>query len=98
MKAGYETGYFAGHTIKDHAIHEMVHVMTGQQFKSISGYDAFKARLESQYVPGISGYSDSMKDGFETLAEAFVRMRNNEPVPDEARQLVIKHIERWRKQ
>lgn len=98
VKAGYETGYFAGHTIKDHAIHEMVHVMTGQQFKSISGYDAFKARLESQYVPGISGYSDSMKDGFETLAEAFVRMRNNEPVPDEARQLVIKHIERWRKQ
>lgn len=98
VKAGYETGYFAGRTIKDHAIHEMVHVMTGQQFKSISGYDAFKARLESQYVPGISGYSDSMKDGFETLAEAFVRMRNNEPVPDEARQLVIKHIERWRKQ
>lgn len=84
VKAGYETGYFAGRTIKDHAIHEMVHVMTGQQFKSISGYDAFKARLESQYVPGISGYSDSMKDGFETLAEAFVRMRNNEPVPDEA--------------
>lgn len=98
VKAGYETGYFAGRTIKDHAIHEMVHVMTGQQFKSISGYDAFKARLESQYVPGISGYSDSMNDGFETLAEAFVRMRNNEPVPDEARQLVIKHIERWRKQ
>lgn len=98
VKAGYETGYFAGRTIKDHAIHEMVHVMTGQQFKSISGYDAFKERLESQYVPGISGYSDSMKDGFEILAEAFVRMRNNEPVPDEARQLVIKHIERWRKQ
>lgn len=98
VKAGYETGYFAGRTIKDHAIHEMTHVMAGQQFKTISGYNAFKERLESQYVPGVSGYSDTMKDGFEALAEAFVRMRNNEPVPDEAKQLVIKHIERWRKQ
>lgn len=98
VKAGYETGYFAGRTIKDHAIHEMTHVMAGQQFKTISGYNAFKERLESQYVPGVSGYSDAMKDGFETLAEAFVRMRNNEAVPDEAKQLVIKHIERWRKQ
>lgn len=97
VKAGYETGYFAGRTIKDHAIHEMTHVMAGQQFKTISGYNAFKERLEGQYVPGVSGYSDAMKDGFETLAEAFVRMRNNEPVPDEAMQLVIKHIERWRK-
>lgn len=98
VKAGYETGYFAGRTIKDHAIHEMTHVMAGQQFKTISGYNAFKERLESQYVPWVSGYSDTMKDGFEALAEAFVRMRNNEPVPDEAKQLVIKHIERWRKQ
>lgn len=98
VKAGYETGYFADRTIKDHAIHEMTHVMAGQQFKTISGYNAFKERLESQYVPGVSGYSDTMKDGFEALAEAFVRMRNNEPVPDEAKQLVIKHIERWRKQ
>lgn len=98
VKAGYETGYFAGRTIKDHAIHEMTHVMAGQQFKTISGYNAFKERLESQYIPGVSGYSDAMKDGFETLAEAFVKMRNNEAVPDEAKQLVIKHIERWRKQ
>lgn len=98
VKAGYETGYFAGRTIKDHAIHEMTHVMAGQQFKTISGYNAFKERLESQYVPGVSGYSDAMKDGFETLAEAFVKMRNNEAVPDEAKQLVIKYIERWRKQ
>ena len=90
VKAGYETGYFAGRTIKDHAIHEMTHVMAGQQFKTISGYNAFKERLESQYVPGVSGYSDAMKDGFETLAEAFVKMRNNEAVPDEAKQLVIK--------
>ena len=97
VKAGYETGYFAGRTIKDHAIHEMTHVMAGQQFKTISGYNAFKERLESQYVPGVSGYSDAMKDGFETLAEAFVKMRNNEAVPDEAKRLVINHIERWRK-
>lgn len=98
VKAGYETGYFAGKTVKDHAIHEMAHVLAGQQFRTISGYNAFKERLEKQYVPGVSGYSDSTRDGFETLAEAFVRIRNGEFVPEQAYKMVEKYIERWRKQ
>lgn len=97
VKRGYEYGYFAGRTVKDHIIHEMAHVMTGQQFMTASGFEAFAMSLEKKYVPGVSGYSDFMQDGFETLAEAFVRMRNNEPVPIEAQKMVERYIEKWRK-
>ena len=53
--------------------------------------------MEKQYVPGVSGYSDASRDGFETLAEAYVRMRNGEWVPEEAQKMVAKYVERWRK-
>lgn len=98
VSAGYESGYFAGKSIKDHAIHEMAHAMTGQQYKTVSAFRDFAKRLEKKYVPGVSGYADATKDGFEVIAEAFVRMRNNEPVPKEAKELVVKYVERWRKQ
>lgn len=94
---GYESGYFAGKSIKDHAIHEMAHAMTGQQYKTTTAFVDFNDRIRGQYVPGVSGYADAVKDGFEVIAEAFVRMRNNEPVPQEAEALVRKYIERWRK-
>lgn len=76
----------------------MAHAMTGQQYKTSAGFNDFANRLQKQYVPDVSGYSDDCEDGFETIAEAFVRMRNQEPVPEAARKLVEKHIERWRKQ
>lgn len=98
VRIGYEEGYFAGKSVKDHVIHEMVHVMTGQNFKTASGFDAFAEILEKKYVPGVSGYSDNAKDGFETLAEAYVRMRNGEWIPEEARKMVSKYVERWKKQ
>lgn len=98
VKNGYELGYFAGKSVKDHAIHEMVHAMTGQQYMTTTAFNDFAKRIEKQYIPGVSGYSDDAKDGFETLAEAFVRMRNKEPVPEEAEKLVRKYIERWRKE
>lgn len=94
---GYAYGYFAGRSVKDHAIHEMAHAMTGQQYKTISAFDDFAERIEKMYVPGVSGYADEAKDGFEVIAEAFVRMRNNEQVPIEAEKLVLKYIERWKR-
>jgi len=42
-------------------------------------------------------YSDSTEDGAETIAEAFVRIRNNEAVSDDVRKLVRIYVERWRK-
>lgn len=97
VKDGYELGYFAGKSIKDHAIHEMVHAMTGQQYKTYTAFDDFFERIDKQYVAGVSGYADATHSGFETIAEAFVKMRNWEDIPIEARKLVEKYIERWRK-
>jgi len=97
VKLGYETKYFAGRTVKDHAIHEMAHVMTGQQYKTFAGFYDFYERVDKQYVPGVSGYADATQSGLETLAEAFVKIRNGEDVPPAAKKLVERYIERWRK-
>lgn len=96
VKKGYKYNYFAGKTISDHIIHEMAHVMTGQHIEDANEFNLFMKEIEKLYVPGISGYSDEMKDGFETIAEAFVRKRNGESIPKEAEELVEKYIERWR--
>ncbi|MDE6907663.1 MAG: phage head morphogenesis protein [Lachnospiraceae bacterium] len=97
VRAGYAQGYFAGKTVEDHIIHEMAHIMTGQECNTASEFLVFLSKVESKFVPGVSGYSDIVKDGFETIAEAFVKVRNDEFVPDEARRLVEEYVERWKK-
>ena len=97
VSRGYEYNYFAGRDIKDHIIHEMAHVMTGQHIEDAKEFEIFLESIEKEYVPGVSGYSDDVKDGFETIAEAFVKIRNGEKVPDKAKKLVETHIERWKK-
>ena len=97
LRAGYAQGYFAGKTLEDHIIHEMAHIMTGQECNTASEFLLFLSEVESKFVPGVSGYSDIAKDGFETIAEAFVKVRNGEFVPDEARKLVEEYVERWKK-
>lgn len=97
VKAGYETGYFAGKTIEDHIFHEMVHVMTGQDIEGSDDFNIFFLAFEREFIEGVSGYSDFKRDGFETIAEAAVRIRNNEDVPDKAKELVEKYISRWKK-
>lgn len=94
---GYRVGYFAGKSIEDHIIHEMAHIMTGQHIESSDEFAAFMKRIEKEYVPGVSIYSDVTNDGFETIAEAFVKIRNGENVPEKARKLVETYIERWKK-
>lgn len=94
---GYAQKYFAGKTLEDHIIHEMAHVMTGQECDTAQEFYRLLKELEPQFVAGVSGYSDVQKDGFETIAEAFVRMRNKEDVPEEAKKLVEKYVERWKR-
>lgn len=94
---GYKAGYFAGKTLEDHIIHEMAHVMTGQECKTAIEFNELAKELESLWVEGVSGYSDDVKDGFETIAEAFVRMRNHEEIPIAARKLIEKYIMRWKR-
>lgn len=75
----------------------MAHIMTFQDLNSEGGLLLENKRLQNLYVPGVSLYADASLDGAETIAEAFVRLRNNEKVPDEAISLVKEYIERWHK-
>ena len=78
--------------------HEFAHVMTFQDIMTYSGYLFENKRISDFYVEGVSGYADAHSDdGAETIAEAFVRMRNNEKVPDRARELVEQYIMRWKR-
>ena len=71
--------------------------MTFQQCENYDQYVMLYNFLKSQYCEGVSKYSDETKNGVETLAEAFVRMRNGESVPDQIKELVETYIERWKK-
>ena len=98
VSEGYKQNYFAGRTIEDHIAHEFAHIMTGQECEFASEFNKLLDSVTSNcFVTGVSGYSDEMQDGFETIAEAFVRMRNGEKVPEKARDLVNTYIMRWKK-
>lgn len=94
---GYKQGYFAGRNIADYIRHEAAHYMTGLNTTDPQRFARFAIALEKSYVPGVSGYSDDRKDGFETIAEAFVKIHNGEPVPREAEKMVIQLVEKWRR-
>lgn len=89
--------YFAGRSIADYIRHEAAHYMTGLNITGSQEFERFHKTVKRCYVPGVSGYSDVMKDGFETIAEAFVKIHNGKAVPEEAKKLVIQLIERWKK-
>ena len=93
----YNGGVLAAKSVEDLIAHEMAHIMTFQDLNSEGGLLLENKRLQNLYVPGVSLYADASLDGAETIAEAFVRLRNNEKVPDEAINLVKEYIERWHK-
>ncbi len=88
----YKTGYFASKNISDVVAHEMAHIMTFQNCHTPEEYKALRKKIKGLYVKGISGYSDKAEDGAETLAEAFVRMKNGEPVPFSVRRAVKQYV------
>lgn len=89
--------YFAGNSIEDFTIHELCHVLTFQDCATIKKVMEAEQVLKSEYVPGISMYNDISRDGSETIAEAFVLLRNGKEIPERAKLLVEKYIMRWKK-
>lgn len=87
----------AGKNFEDYIAHEMAHIMPFQNCVTATEYKELNAKIKSQFVAGISKYADKTKDGRESLAEAFVRYRNGEKIPDEARKLIKKYIFPWRR-
>lgn len=95
----YESGYMAGKSLEDYLAHEMAHCMLYQDCKSDIEYKSKYQQVESLYssLKGISGYGDDSQSGNEALAEAFVRVRNNEKVPVVVKILVESYFGRWKR-
>lgn len=93
----YNKGVLAAKSIEDLIAHEMAHIMTFQSCETYGEFVALEEEIRGSFVRGVSLYADSSWDGAETIAEAFVRLKNNESVPEAAKLLVEKYIERWRK-
>ena len=82
---------------EDYIAHEMAHIMPFQNCITAEEYMELNAKIKSQFIKGISKYADKKRDGRESLAEAFVRYRNGEVIPNEARKLIEKYILPWRR-
>ncbi|WP_243172251.1 phage minor capsid protein [Coprococcus comes] len=97
MPRWYNDGVMAGKNFEDYIAHEMAHIMPFQNCVSEVEYIELNEKIRRQFIAGISEYADRSKDGRECLAEAFVRYRNGEWIPDEARKLIRKYILHWRR-
>ena len=81
----YKKGVLASQNINDLIAHEMAHFMSFQSCESYNDFLLRERQLRSLYISGVSGYSDALEDGAETIAEGYVRIRNNETVDDRVR-------------
>lgn len=93
----YDSGMLAAKNIGDLIAHELAHVMTFQDCQNWTSFEDREESVRDLFVRGVSNYADSTYDGAESIAEAFVRLRNNESVPEQMREAVQKYIERWKK-
>ena len=89
--------YTSGRNVREMVWHEMAHAITFSGCKTTDECLNLEKILRDKYVPGISRYNDLSKDGSETIAEAFVKMRKKLKVPPEAKKLVIDYVEVRRK-
>ncbi|MGN0615109.1 phage minor capsid protein [Ruminococcus flavefaciens] len=93
----YSKGILASQNTEDLIYHEMAHFMTFQECDDFYDYVSLERSVRRDFKAGISMYSDVTEDGAETIAEAFVRIKNNEAVSDNVKELVRIYVERWRK-
>ena len=97
MEYLYNIGEMAGRNFEDYIAHEIAHILPFQNCVTEEDYRNVREELRKTFVAGISGYADRTRDGAESLAEAFVRYRNGERIPNEAKELIKKYIHPWRK-
>lgn len=97
MKYLYNIGEMAGSNFEDYIAHEIAHILPFQNCVTEEDYRNVREELRKTFVAGVSGYADRTRDGAESLAEAFVRYRNGERIPNEAKELIKKYIHPWRK-
>lgn len=90
-------GYFAGETIEEFVEHELAHVLTFQGCKTVEDYYDLESKIHPLYTNGVSKYAWSSKDGADTIAEAFVKVRKGKQVNKKALDLLKMYVEIWRR-
>lgn len=89
----YKTGFLAAKDIKGIVAHDIAHFITMQNKPpNMTVVDYIKKIESEEFVAGVSRYSDIKKDGFESIAEAFVRHLNGEEISTEAQDLLERYI------
>lgn len=92
-----KTKFTAARGIREAVWHELAHAITYTDCKDTAECIVLEKMLQKEYVPGISRYNDISKDGSETIAEAFVKMRKGLQIPEDAKKLVNEYVEVRRK-
>ena len=93
----YDSNFYAGKSLEDFVLHELAHLLTFQRCNSMVEAEELSEILEPLYTNGVSAYSWNVKDGSETIAESFVRIKQKRKVNKNALELVNKYIEVWKK-
>ncbi len=93
----YSKGTLSAKSVEDLIAHEIAHILTFKDCVSWEEFERTELTVHGKFVEGVSGYSDATRDGAETIAEGFVKIRNNEDVSEKVRELIEKYVERWRK-
>ena len=76
----YKRGILAARDTRGLIEHEMAHFKSFQECKTYEDFVRRERDLRSEYIYGVSAYSDSLEDGAETIAEAFSSTENNDSV------------------
>lgn len=95
----YERRRFAGKTLEDYIAHEMAHCMCYQDCLTDEEYNRRRKEIERlrEQLCGMSKYGDKDPTGNDGIAEAFVRARRGEKLPDAVKNILKEYIERWKR-
>ena len=70
----------------------MAHFMTFQDCDTWGVFLRVEEEVRESHIMGVSIYADRSFDGAETIAEAFVRFRHGESLPDDVMALLNKYV------
>lgn len=95
----YEKGRFAGKSLEDYIAHEMAHCMCYQDCRTDQEYQGRcdEIVLLREQLRGMSKYGDRDHTGNDGIAEAFVRARRGEQLPENVTNILEKYIGRWKR-
>lgn len=88
----HNNGFLSSENVEDLIAHEMAHILTFQDCDTFGVFTRVEEEVREKFIKGVSAYADSTYDGAETIAEAFVKYRKGERLPDNVMSLLEKYV------